>query len=103
MKNILALRQPLYLHSVTDPLLRGKIDRFLQLYETVAQPILTQLPMQMIHADISKENVLVREVNGQSEICGLIDFGDISYCYRVMEIASCMEAVFEMVDHNVRN
>jgi len=61
-------------------------------------PKLQQLPKQVIHGDINDLNVLVAEADGGTEIVGLIDFGDISYSWRIAEVA--IAATYAMLDQD---
>jgi len=48
----------------------------------------TSLPCQVCHGDANEANLMVNDAVDQ--VIGIIDFGDISYCWRVAEVAIAM-------------
>ena len=65
-----------------------QIDTVLQRFEDTTQHTLVSLPHSVIHNDANDGNVLVNTTeHGEAEVCGLIDFGDMSYQPTVCEVA----------------
>ncbi len=78
---------------VANPADRALIDDILDRL-IVQIPKLQQLPKQVIHGDINDLNIMV--VDG--EIVGLIDFGDLTYSWRIAEVA--IAATYTMLDQD---
>ncbi len=78
---------------VVNPADRALIDDILDRL-IVQIPKLQQLPKQVIHGDINDLNIMV--VDG--EIVGLIDFGDLTYSWRIAEVA--IAATYTMLDQD---
>jgi 4-aminobutyrate aminotransferase-like enzyme/Ser/Thr protein kinase RdoA (MazF antagonist) len=69
---------------VGDAGLRAQVERVLDRYDTRVAPALPGLRGQLIHADISPDNVLVGD---DGEPSGIIDFGDMAYQPLVCDLA----------------
>lgn len=70
----------------TEP--ASKRDMLLQVaerFETVVQPVATQLRQSCIHGDGNEQNVLVDDA--ATKVAGLLDFGDFHYSWTVNEAA----------------
>ena len=50
-------------------------------------PILKELPKQWIHGDLNDQNILLSTSDPRDKVIGIIDFGDASYSYRVIDLA----------------
>eukprot|EP00967_Tisochrysis_lutea_P111973 scaffold176433_cov26-Tisochrysis_lutea.AAC.2 len=61
------------------------IGAVLDEFEALVLPLAPQLPCAIVHGDINDQNVLVDPTAGT--VTGLIDFGDMSYTWRVCEVA----------------
>eukprot|EP00877_Chromochloris_zofingiensis_P006039 jgi/Chrzof1/1689/Cz10g17110.t1 len=48
----------------------------------------SRLPCQVCHADANEHNMLVNK--DRTQVTGIIDFGDMCYCWRVCEVAIAM-------------
>ena len=79
-----------YLNAVPDMQLRRSIGSFLQKFNDAVTPFKSSLPTQMIHSDISENNIIIQSEDDGSRISGLIDYGDLIHSYRLSEIANCM-------------
>ena len=66
---------------------RGSIERWLQGFQELCKPLLAELPVQVLHADVNDHNVLVEELNGHLEVTGVVDFGDVVTSPAVCELA----------------
>ena len=53
--------------------------------------ILQDCPKQLIHGDVNEYNIVV----GEDGDINIIDFNDLSYCYRVFEVAHCIGYMME--------
>lgn len=61
------------------------ISEFLDIFEQNVTPVLSHLPQQVIHNDLSPSNLLVNPT-GETPV-GVLDFGDMVYAPRIAEIA----------------
>ena len=77
-----ALR-PLLGH-VTDGARRAQVERVLDRFEARAAPVLPRLRAQVIHADVSLNNVLLEE---DLQVSGIVDFGDMTHAPLVCDLA----------------
>ncbi len=74
--------------AISDPEGRAIVDYFLAEYKSQVIPYLPYLRQGVIHNDGNDHNVLVKRTkNGEDEVCGLIDFGDMVYGPYVYEPA----------------
>jgi hydroxylysine kinase len=67
--------------------LRDALDEF----EASVVPVLKTLPRQIVHNDLSSDNVVVRDQGG----LGILDFGDIVRTQRVNDVAIAMSDCLE--------
>lgn len=84
LKNVRDIR-PL-LQDIPEILRRNLVLHFIQMVETVVEPLRHQLPCSVIHNDANDHNILVDDSG--SRISGLIDFGDMVYSQTVNELAA---------------
>jgi 4-aminobutyrate aminotransferase-like enzyme len=77
-----ALR-PLLGH-VTDAARRAQVERVLDRFEARAAPALPGLRAQVIHADLSLNNLLLGE---DLQVSGIVDFGDMTHAPLVCDLA----------------
>lgn len=66
------------------------IARTLDCFEAEAIPRWPALPAQVVHGDLTLENVLFDDTGG---ICGVIDFGDAHHGPRLLDIASALGSI----------
>ena len=79
-----------YLDCISDERKKSLLMIALDLFETKILPIGHKLLQQSIHADISEGNVIVGKKNGSLCVTGLIDFGEVTNSYRVLEVGIAM-------------
>jgi 4-aminobutyrate aminotransferase-like enzyme len=77
-----ALR-PLLRH-IPDGARRAQVERVLDRFEARAAPVLPRLRAQVIHADLSLNNVLLGD---DLQVSGVVDFGDMTHAPLVCDLA----------------
>ena len=80
--NALKLR-PLLGH-VPEPERKAQVGRVLDRFETRVAPVLPALRAQVIHSDLSLDNVLVDD---DLQVSGILDFGDMTHAPLVCDLA----------------
>jgi len=75
--------RPLLTHIADGPR-RAQVARVLDRFETRAAPVLPGLRAQVIHADMSLDNVLLGD---DLTISGIVDFGDMTHAPLVCDLA----------------
>lgn len=73
------------LNALEDQAELRMIEEFLDIFEQKVLPVLSHLPRQIIHNDLSPSNLLV-DPEGSIPV-GILDFGDMVYAPRIAEIA----------------
>jgi 4-aminobutyrate aminotransferase-like enzyme len=91
-----ALR-PLLGH-VIDGARRAQVERVLDRFEARAAPVLPRLRAQVIHADVSLNNVLLEE---NHQVSGIVDFGDMTHAPLVCDLAVAIADVLHGRDDAV--
>lgn len=79
-----------HLDAIADPARRTRVERFLEVFDTYAAPLLPELRTGVIHADGNDWNVLVSEPDdplSPRTVVGLIDFGDMVHSWIAAEPA----------------
>jgi 4-aminobutyrate aminotransferase-like enzyme/Ser/Thr protein kinase RdoA (MazF antagonist) len=77
-----------HLDAIPDGGRRELVEHFVALRARVAAPLLRSLPRSVIHNDGNDHNVLVGPpTDGEREIAGLLDFGDMVESWTVCEVA----------------
>jgi 4-aminobutyrate aminotransferase-like enzyme/Ser/Thr protein kinase RdoA (MazF antagonist) len=82
LTRVLGLR-PL-LNHVADAARRAQVERVLDRFETRVEPVLPTLRAQVIHGDMSLDNVLL---DGDLRVSGIVDFGDMTHAPLVCDLA----------------
>ena len=75
--------RPLLTH-VADRPRQAQVERVLDRFEARAVPVLPGLRAQVIHGDMSLDNVLFDE---DLRVCGIVDFGDMTHAPLVCDLA----------------
>jgi len=78
-----ALLRPLLSH-VEDGGVRALVERALDRFDADVAPVFDRLRAQVIHGDMTNQNVLLDE---QGSVTGVIDFGDMSHTALVCDLA----------------
>lgn len=81
-----------------DSLLKAQFSEYLEYFEKNIYPQLMTLPMQVIHGDLSKSNLVVRPED-QSMICGVLDFGDLAKAPRIVELGIAASYAIDDADN----
>ena len=77
-----------HLFDIEDAAARSIVDCFASQFERYVIPRLTALRHSVIHNDGNDDNVLIRvNSDGESEIAGIIDFGDMVFSAIICELA----------------
>jgi 4-aminobutyrate aminotransferase-like enzyme/Ser/Thr protein kinase RdoA (MazF antagonist) len=87
-------------HHIPDPGRRAIVERLLLQYRGRVKPLLSGLPMSVIHNDANDDNLLLeQEQSGEWRLVGLYDFGDMLYSHTVNELAvACAYACLDIPD-----
>jgi 4-aminobutyrate aminotransferase-like enzyme/Ser/Thr protein kinase RdoA (MazF antagonist) len=72
------------LEHVSDPARRAQVERVLDRFEARVEPVLPALRAQVIHGDMSLDNVLLDD---DLRISGIVDFGDMTHAPLVCDLA----------------
>jgi ethanolamine-phosphate phospho-lyase len=72
-----------FIPEINDKARRKLVEYFVQQYEENVRPISQELQRSYIHNDANDHNVLVSD----GRICGIFDFGDMVYSFRINELA----------------
>jgi 4-aminobutyrate aminotransferase-like enzyme/Ser/Thr protein kinase RdoA (MazF antagonist) len=91
-----ALR-PLLGH-VPDAARRAQVERVMDRFEARAAPVLPGLRAQVIHADLSLNNLLL---SGDLQVSGIVDFGDMTHAPLVCDLAVAVADVLHGRDDAV--
>jgi 4-aminobutyrate aminotransferase-like enzyme/Ser/Thr protein kinase RdoA (MazF antagonist) len=79
-----ALKLRPLLQHVSDGARRAQVERVLDGFETRVAPVLPGLRAQVIHADLSLDNVLLGD---DLRVSGIVDFGDMTHAPLVCDLA----------------
>ncbi|XP_065072296.1 hydroxylysine kinase-like [Rhopilema esculentum] len=90
LKNFLWLNSPQYLDAIKNKENHCMVMKCFQLFHEHVLSVAENLPKQTIHSDINEGNIITENIDSKAMIVGLIDFGDVTYSFRVFEIAICM-------------
>jgi 4-aminobutyrate aminotransferase-like enzyme/Ser/Thr protein kinase RdoA (MazF antagonist) len=69
---------------VSDAARRAQVERVLDRFETRVEPVLPTLRAQVIHGDMSLDNVLLDD---DLRVSGIVDFGDMTHAPLVCDVA----------------
>ncbi len=76
--------------AVDDPAARALVERVLDRFDDAVQPRWAWLRSQVIHSDLTADNVLADDAG---RITGIIDFGDLSHSALVVDLASVLDSM----------
>jgi len=79
-----AAKLRLLVSHVPDAARRAQVERVLDRFETRVEPVLPALRAQVIHGDLSLDNVLL---DGDLRVSGIVDFGDMTHAPLVCDLA----------------
>jgi 4-aminobutyrate aminotransferase-like enzyme/Ser/Thr protein kinase RdoA (MazF antagonist) len=79
-----AAKLRLLLGHVPDAARRAQVERVLDRFETRVEPVLPALRAQVIHGDLSLDNVLLGD---DLRVSGIVDFGDMTHAPLVCDLA----------------
>lgn len=93
MRNALAVVEA-YAHEVQDPQRREATLGAARAAWSLVELVAAELPIQAVHGDITDDNVVGQpDELGRVVPASIIDFGDLSYGWRVAEIAVTVSSV----------
>lgn len=79
---------------VADPGLRGRVLTAARAAAARLERVASELPKQVIHGDVSDDNVVCRRADDGSRVPdGVIDFGDVMTSWRVAELAVAVSSI----------
>lgn len=87
-KHVLSLRP--MMHHVDDPARRALCGHVLDVFEERILPVWPGLRAQVIHGDLTLDNVLLDD---RCRITGIVDFGDMSHTALICDISSAFDTV----------
>jgi 4-aminobutyrate aminotransferase-like enzyme/Ser/Thr protein kinase RdoA (MazF antagonist) len=79
-----AAKLRLLLSHVSDAARRAQVERVLDRFEARVEAVLPTLRAQVIHGDMSLDNVLL---DGDLRVSGIVDFGDMTHAPLVCDLA----------------
>ena len=85
-----AMRCRSMLPDVRDPEMRAAAARVLDRYEQVVTPVWPAQRGQVVHGDLTLDNVLIDDAGF---ITGIIDFGDMSYSSPLADLAAVLDSL----------
>ena len=77
---------PEYIALIKDEDMKRCCEDVLLLFKNRVTPFVHDLPKQWIHTDLNDQNVL----QGETQMVGIIDFDELLYSYRVVDIATAL-------------
>jgi Ser/Thr protein kinase RdoA (MazF antagonist) len=75
---------------VEDPDRRALLERVIGRFEDRALPAIPRLRSQVIHDDLTLDNLLLDEAN---RVTGIVDFGDMSHTALVLDIPATLQSL----------
>jgi 4-aminobutyrate aminotransferase-like enzyme/aminoglycoside phosphotransferase (APT) family kinase protein len=79
-----------HMEAIEDGHRRGLVEAVLDRYEDQVAPRWPYLRAQVVHGDLSLDNVLVDE---RGRICGIVDFGDLGHTAEVADFAVALASL----------
>jgi len=78
------------LESIGDARQRLLVERVLDRFDDVVEPVWPSLRAQVIHTDLTIDNALVDDAG---RITGIVDFGDMSHSALVTDLSSVLDSI----------
>jgi 4-aminobutyrate aminotransferase-like enzyme/Ser/Thr protein kinase RdoA (MazF antagonist) len=75
---------------IDDPIRRDLLDRALERFQRRVMPVLPSLRAQIIHNDMTLDNLLLDEVG---TVTGIIDFGDMAHTATVLDVPATLQSL----------
>lgn len=75
------------LQVLDDPSRQSLVKCVLDEFKACLAPHRDELKEQIIHGDLNEQNIIVRDIDGEPKIVGIIDFGDVNKAPRIFELA----------------
>ena len=76
--------------AIRDPDRRALVDRVLDRFEAVVEPVWPSLRAQLVHGDLTTDNALT---DAAGRITGIVDFGDMSHSALLIDLASALDSL----------
>ncbi|HEX6128552.1 MAG TPA: aminotransferase class III-fold pyridoxal phosphate-dependent enzyme [Candidatus Limnocylindria bacterium] len=76
---------------VHDPKRRALLDRVLERFARIVAPALPTLRAQVIHNDVTLDNLLLDDAG---TVTGIIDFGDMAHTALVLDVPATLQSLF---------
>jgi 4-aminobutyrate aminotransferase-like enzyme/Ser/Thr protein kinase RdoA (MazF antagonist) len=80
---------------ITDPARRALLDRVMARFEERVVPTFPKLRSQVIHNDVTLDNLLLDEAGA---VTGIIDFGDMAHTALVLDVPATLQSLFRQRD-----
>ena len=80
---------------VTDPVRRALLDRVLARFDERVLPALPRLRSQVIHNDVTLDNLLIDD---GLRVTGIIDFGDMAHTALVLDVPATLQSLVRQRD-----
>ncbi|MEO6577860.1 MAG: aminotransferase class III-fold pyridoxal phosphate-dependent enzyme [Candidatus Limnocylindria bacterium] len=78
-------------HLIADPRRRQLLETVIHRFESRVVPVLPRLRAQVIHNDITLDNLLVDQ---RGTVTGIIDFGDMAHTALVLDVPAALQSLF---------
>ena len=80
---------------ITDPSRRALLDRVMARFTERVVPAFPRLRSQVIHNDVTLDNLLLDE---SGQVTGIIDFGDMAHTALVLDVPAALQSLFRQRD-----
>ena len=76
--------------DIADPAMRRAVDQVLDRFEQVVAPAWPRLRAQVVHSDLTLDNVLVDELG---LVSGIVDFGDMCHSALAIDVVAVLDSL----------
>ncbi len=76
--------------DIADPQMRRAVEQVLDRFEHVVAPAWPRLRAQVVHSDLTVDNVLVDELG---LVSGIVDFGDMCYSALAIDVVAVLDSL----------